>query len=98
MSLARKVDGKRARGRAKRPLVTHSIPSGNGASPVSELSAPFDMPALHPPRFGDQVVDIRDHGAIAGSQSLCTTAIARAIEACADSGGGRVVIPAGKWL
>ena len=30
--------------------------------------------------------------------SKCTVAFARAIAACADAGGGRVVVPPGRWL
>lgn len=43
-------------------------------------------------------VNILDHGAQPGGTALNTRALAGAIQACADAGGGRVVIPAGLWL
>lgn len=42
--------------------------------------------------------NILDYGARANSGELSTAAIQSAIEACAAAGGGRVVIPAGKFL
>ncbi|GIW76555.1 MAG: glycoside hydrolase [Phycisphaerae bacterium] len=42
--------------------------------------------------------DITEYGAIADGEVLCTEAINRAIEACAEAGGGRVVIPPGTYL
>ncbi|HUB77734.1 MAG TPA: glycoside hydrolase family 28 protein [Bryobacteraceae bacterium] len=51
---------------------------------------------IRPPQFPDRVFDIVKHGAIAGSDA--SQAIARAIDACAKSGGGRVVVPRGEFL
>ena len=42
--------------------------------------------------------DIRDYGAAGDGQTLDTPAIQKAIDACATDGGGRVVMPAGKYL
>ena len=39
---------------------------------------------------------ISDFGAIAGTD--CTSAIAKAIATCAQAGGGRVLVPEGRWL
>ena len=41
--------------------------------------------------------NVLDFGAIPGGEVLCTSAIQGAIEACAAAGGGRVVVPAGKY-
>ena len=41
--------------------------------------------------------NVSDFGAKADG-SKCTGAFARAMEACAKAGGGRVVVPAGKWF
>lgn len=41
---------------------------------------------------------ITDFGAVAGGTSDCTVAIAKAIQTCAEQGGGRVVVPAGDFL
>lgn len=43
-------------------------------------------------------VVITDFGAVADSTTLNTTAIQKAIDACAETGGGRVTIPSGIFL
>ena len=50
------------------------------------------------PSFADNVVNIKDFGAVADGKTLNTAAITKAIEKCSDLGGGRVVIPQGLWL
>jgi polygalacturonase len=50
------------------------------------------------PTFPARVFDITNFGARADTTSLNTSAIAKAIEACAKAGGGRVLVPAGKFL
>lgn len=52
---------------------------------------------IRPPVFADRDHDIRSYGAEAGDLARTSDAIAAAIDACAGSGGGRVVIPAGTW-
>lgn len=47
--------------------------------------------------FKDKDFPITDFGAKADG-SLCTKAFAKAMEACERAGGGRVVVPAGKWF
>jgi hypothetical protein len=66
--------------------------------PIAPIKAPFPMPQLERPRFPAHVVSIADHGAKEGGAVKNTAAFARAIEACAQAGGGRVLVPAGKWL
>jgi polygalacturonase len=56
------------------------------------------MPPIRAGTFPNRVVDIRDHGAVADGKTLATRAIAAAIAACADAGGGRVLIPPGEYL
>src|SRR6059058_1094723 len=70
---------------------------GNGDAQKSVVAPEqFQMPQVAAPTFPDRRVDVRDHGA---QQDVdCTAAIAAAIKACGDAGGGRVVIPAGNWL
>lgn len=49
--------------------------------------------------IGAEVVyDVRDHGAKADGEKLCTEAIQNAVDKCAASGGGTVYLPPGKWL
>jgi len=59
---------------------------------------PFDMPEIVVPVFPDRLFDIADFGAIGNGLTLNTTAINDAIKACAQSGGGTVIIPKGLWL
>jgi len=70
---------------------------------IAPIQAPFDMPQLKRPEFPDRTFDIRQYGAVqckweADKQQKSTDAIRKAIEACHDSGGGTVLIPAGDWI
>src|SRR2546423_3083248 len=94
MSLAEKE--KRPGARRKSVPVMRAIAAL--AKRAEDLPAPFRMPKIRRPVFADRVVDIRAHGAVGDARSDCTAAIASAIAACAKAGGGRVLIPAGKWL
>jgi polygalacturonase len=58
----------------------------------------FDMPRVVEPEFPEFSVSIVDFGAVGDGQVLNTDAIAGAIAAVAEKGGGRVVIPRGLWL
>jgi polygalacturonase len=69
-----------------------------GGDPIAPLEAPFPMPELKRPVFPDRVVNICDYGAVSGGEVKNTEAIAAAIAACAEAGGGRVLVPAGDWL
>lgn len=60
--------------------------------------APFKMPVVPLPVFSDKVFSIKEYGAVADGKTLNTAAFAKAIEACSKAGGGKVVVPAGKWL
>ena len=62
-----------------------------------EVDAPFDMPEIKVCKFPQRDFLITDYGAKPDG-SDCTKAIAQAIEDCNDAGGGRVVVPAGKWF
>lgn len=49
------------------------------------------------PTFADRVLDITDFGAVGDGTTDCTAALAAAIEACSSAGGGRVLVPAGRY-
>ncbi|HTB82282.1 MAG TPA: glycoside hydrolase family 28 protein [Candidatus Sulfotelmatobacter sp.] len=51
-----------------------------------------------PPTFPAREFDITQSGAVGDGQTDCTEAIAKAIDACANSGGGQVIVPAGEFL
>lgn len=44
------------------------------------------------------IFNVLDYGARSGGKELCTNAIQSAVDACEKAGGGRVVVPAGKFL
>ena len=65
---------------------------------IEPIDAPFPMPVMVRPVFPDIIVDIRDHGAVPDGKTYNTNAFADAIKACSDAGGGRVLVPSGKWF
>lgn len=60
------------------------------------MSAPFPMPAIKVPVFPARDFVITNFGVKAGAD--VTAAIRQAIAACHEAGGGRVVVPPGRWL
>jgi len=50
------------------------------------------------PTFPDRDFTITDFGAVPGGEIPCTEALRRAVEACHEAGGGRVVVPEGRFL
>ena len=46
----------------------------------------------------NHVVNVLDFGAVGDGRTLSTTAIQAAINACAAAGGGKVLVPAGRYL
>lgn len=65
---------------------------------IAPIKAPFPMPQLTRPSFPARQVSIVDHGAIEGGAVKNTAAFAQAIGTCAKAGGGRILVPAGRWL
>lgn len=65
---------------------------------VSFNEVEFDMPDIPKPVIPDNVVNIKDFGAIGDGQVLNTQAFKKAIEAISEKGGGKVIIPPGIWL
>ena len=74
-----------------------------GSEKSSEFAAlyeglPFDMPVLERPDIPSRSVSIVDFGAVADGVTLCSDAIAQAINDLAGQGGGTVIVPEGLWL
>lgn len=59
---------------------------------------PVILARIQAPVFPARQFAITDYGAATDGQADCTEAIRRAIEACSQAGGGRVVVPAGSFL
>jgi polygalacturonase len=73
--------------------------AGVAASPGDPWSAvPEIQKRIVAPKFPSRDFDITKFGAVAGGATACTTAFSNAIAACVRAGGGRVVVPAGKFL
>ena len=53
------------------------------------------IPETH---FSDKTYNINDFGAIADGKTLNTAAFAKAIKTCTENGGGKVIVPNGKYL
>ena len=64
-----------------------------------KVDAPFDMPAISYPDFSNcPEFVITDFGAVPDDQQKTSEAIAKAIDAANEAGGGSVIIPEGEWL
>src|SRR5215813_6874943 len=64
--------------------------------PWSKL--PQILKSIRPPAFSRREFPITGFGAVADSEADCTDAFKKAIAACSEAGGGRVVVPAGSFL
>lgn len=74
---------------------------GDKPEDIAPANAPFEMAELQRPEIPKKTFDIREYGAKTLSESAefkNTDAIHRAIEAAEDAGGGKILIPKGKWL
>ncbi len=59
---------------------------------------PAILARIQAPGFPKRDFDIAQYGAAADGKKDCTEAIARAIAACNQAGGGRVIVPSGTFL
>ena len=69
-----------------------AVAAGAGEPPAEESAI---LARISAPRFPDTDFPITNFGAVADGDA--SAAIARAIAACTQAGGGRVVVPAGRW-
>lgn len=72
----------------------------NKSAPVAAdpwLEAETILARIVPPTFPDKNFLVTDYGAVGDSITDCTDAFAKAIAACHEAGGGRVVVPAGDF-
>lgn len=68
---------------------------GGLAAALASQSGVSARPAASPYAY---ICNVRDYGAVGDGKALDTGAVNRAIEACASSGGGTVIVPAGNYL
>jgi len=74
-----------------------------GGSSAQASSSPWAvvpeiLKRIVPPKFPASDFDVTKFGAVADGKTSCTTAFRVAIAACAKAGGGRVVVPPGKFF
>src|SRR5579859_5981593 len=68
------------------------------ADPPEWKAVPEILARIIPPQFPARDFDITKYAAVADGTTDCTAPIARAIDACAQAGGGHVTVPAGEFL
>lgn len=83
-------------------IITLVLSCGKQVSAISEANPWKKMdlivksiPETH---FSDKTYNINDFGAIADGKTLNTAAFAKAIKACTENGGGKVMVSNGKYL
>ena len=62
---------------------------------IAPATAPFGAVQVARPTFPERTVSVADHGALGDGATMNTDAFARAIAACAERGGGHVIVPPG---
>lgn len=72
--------------------------AGNAGGAAAWRAVPEILARIQPPRFADRDFDITTYGATGNGAIDCTTAFRDAIRACNAAGGGRVVVPPGRYL
>jgi polygalacturonase len=70
----------------------HSTPE----DPWAKL--PQILKSIRTPSFSRREFPITEYGAVADGEADCTDAFKKAIAACSESGGGRVIVTAGSFL
>lgn len=58
----------------------------------------FDMPKVVTPAFPDHTINVKDYGAVGDGLFDNTQAFAKSIDALAEKGGGKLIVPRGIWL
>lgn len=74
------------------------IQSADAVAAQAWAQVPEILKRIVPPVFPDRDFAITNYGAVGDGGTDCTPAFAKAIAACAQAGGGRVIVPAGKFL
>ena len=73
-------------------------PQAAGETPAGWADVDAILARIVAPVFPDRAFDITKFGAVGDGVRDCTSAFRDAIAACAAAGGGRVIVPAGRFL
>lgn len=80
-------------------LVARSAAAGEvAAPPAAWTEVPRILARITPPQFPTREFLVTGFGAVGDGTHDCTEAFRKAIAACHSAGGGRVVVPPGKFL
>jgi polygalacturonase len=71
------------------------LPVRADSTPAGEETIETISARIKPLQFPEYDFDITKYGASTDGKSDCTEAIGKAVDACAEAGGGRVVVPQG---
>ena len=71
---------------------------GAAAGAAASLSAPAGIAAVPPEPGSKPFLNLRDYGAVGDNETDDGPALQRALDALAAAGGGRLVVPPGKFL
>lgn len=79
-----------------------SCTSQSAVSKANQKDSPWEQlrsieAQIKPPVFKNNVYNIVDFGAVSDGVVNCTESIKKAIQACSEQGGGKVVVPAGTF-
>jgi polygalacturonase len=90
----------RAGGAAALGVAATRLYARSQSAPSEDLWAEADriLRRIVAPRFPSREFDLRRYGARDDGSGDSTAAFRNAIQACADAGGGRVMVPAGRFL
>jgi polygalacturonase len=72
--------------------------AGGEPEPTGWELVPSILDRIRPPTFPERDFDITRYGAVGDGAADCTDAFRRAIASCHDAGGGRVVVPPGRFV
>lgn len=97
LALAFSLVGLSSQGNETSSSATPDDASATGAKQAWS-SVPVILARIIPPVSPDRSFIITDYGAKGDGTTDCTKAIAAAIDACHNAGGGRVTVPAGVYL
>jgi hypothetical protein len=90
------MEGLMANEKARRHFIKHLAVGAAVALPASGAALAATPQTQSSP--GTATFNIADYGAQGDGRTLSTAAIQKAIDACAQAGGGQVIVPAGRYL
>ncbi|HET9360023.1 MAG TPA: glycoside hydrolase family 28 protein [Vicinamibacterales bacterium] len=80
------------------PAVARTAKAGQRSAADPWVRARAIVESITVPRFPSRDFEITRYGAVGDGVASCTSAIGKAVAACRAAGGGRVVVPRGRYL